>query len=198
MNEWGTVINDLTLTIRPHFTESRWSHTLGVVETIGTLAVKFPAFGCNPKDAVTAAFIHDIAKDLGGNEMVALIKEHHIATDDVDFGFPAILHGPVGAWIAKNRYGIQDSVILDAVTHHTVGRPHPSGLLKLLIIADAVEPGRDYPSVESLRALAFSDPDQAVIACVEYKLEHIMAKGRTPHPRATAMLETLKAEAASL
>lgn len=192
MNGWNDVVHDLTSVIRPQFTADRWKHTLGVLETATTIAVKFPELQCDTVQVALAALLHDVAKDMSGQDLVARIRENDIPVDVVDLGFPAILHGPVGAWLAQNRYHIQDAVVLDAITHHTVGKPHPSTVLQVLMIADMVEPGRDYPGVEELRALAFRDPRQALEACIERKLDHILRKGRTPHPRATAMLETLK------
>jgi HD superfamily phosphohydrolase YqeK len=81
---------------------------------------------------------------------------------------------------------------LDAIRNHTVGRQDPSDLLVFLMLADLTEPGRDYPGVEELRDLALKDPLVALLSGTQKKLEHIIDKGRTPHPRATRMLESLR------
>jgi predicted HD superfamily hydrolase involved in NAD metabolism len=192
MEHWNHIVLGLTPAIKSHFSPSRWNHTLGVVETAAAIAIKFPTLACPVDQVVTAALFHDIAKDLTGKELVSLIREHALPVDDVDLGFPAILHGPVGSWMAEARYNIADPVVLDAITHHTVGRPNPSPVLSVLMVADMVEPGRDFSGVDDLRRLAFSDPTLALRTCVERKLQHIIEKGRTPHPRAAAMLDSLR------
>jgi predicted HD superfamily hydrolase involved in NAD metabolism len=142
-----------------------------------------------------AALFHDIAKDLPSQDLMALIREHGIAIDDLDLGYPAILHGPVGAWMAQTRHGVSDSGVLHAIANHTVGVPQPDAMLRVLMLADSIEPGRNYAGVEEARQLAASDPDAALRLVLQMKLDHVMGKGRTPHPRATAMLDSLRCAA---
>jgi predicted HD superfamily hydrolase involved in NAD metabolism len=197
MHRWNDIVLGLIPTIRARFTDSRWDHTLGVVETAAAIALRSPHTNCPVDSVVTAALMHDLAKDFSGHDLVARIREHQIPVDDVDFGFPAILHGPVAAWMAEQLYGVTDSLALEAISHHTVGKTNPGPVLTVLMVADMTEPGRDYPGIERLRRLAFDDPSSALVACVEHKLQHILRKGRTPHPRATAMLESIRSRAVS-
>ena len=63
-------------------------------------------------------------------------------------------HGPVGAMIARKEFGVTDEDMLNAIRFHTTGRAGMSPLEKLIYIADMIEPGRDFPGVETLRELA--------------------------------------------
>ncbi len=53
----------------------------------------------------------------------------------------------------RRDFGITDRELLDAVSYHTTGRAGMTLLEKIIFIADAVEPGRDYPGVEEIREL---------------------------------------------
>ena len=54
-------------------------------------------------------------------------------------------HGPVGAIIARNEFGIEDEDILNAIRFHTTGRAGMSTLEKLIYVSDMIEPGRNFP-----------------------------------------------------
>ena len=60
----------------------------------------------------------------------------------------------MGAAFAQSLFGIDDREILDAVSYHTTGRSGMTTLEKIVFLADAIEPGRDYPGVEAIRDAA--------------------------------------------
>lgn len=55
---------------------------------------------------------------------------------------PSLLHAKLGAWMAENKYGVDDPEILSAITCHTTGKPGMSLLDKILYVADYIEPRR--------------------------------------------------------
>lgn len=59
---------------------------------------------------------------------------------------PFLLHAKVGSFLAREKYGVNDKAILDAITYHTTGRPNMSTLDKIIYIADYIEPGRRQAS----------------------------------------------------
>ena len=63
----------------------------------------------------------------------------------------------------ENEYHIEDEDILNAVKFHTTGRAGMSLLEKIIYIADAIEPNRNYPGVEQLRKVAETDLDEACL-----------------------------------
>ena len=62
-----------------------------------------------------------------------------------------LAHSKIAAIIMKRDYGIEDEDIINAVSYHTTGRPGMSLLEKIIYIADAIEPNRNYPGVDALR-----------------------------------------------
>ena len=55
-------------------------------------------------------------------------------------------------------------------------------LEKIIFLADLIEPGRDYPGVEKLRALAEKDLDRAVLKALDNNIIYIVTKGQLIHP----------------
>ena len=50
-------------------------------------------------------------------------------------------------------------------------------LEKIIFLADAIEPGRDYPGVEETRKLAYIDLDRACMDVMNRSIEFIKSKG---------------------
>lgn len=114
-----------------------------------------------------AAFLHDCAKHL----------------DTAMEGVPKkVAHQYEGAKVAKERYGITDEEILDAITYHTTGKANMSALGKLVYCADMLERDRNYLGVEELRHIIEEDFEQGFLACVNKSLEKLTKENNTIHP----------------
>ena len=139
--------------IEEKYPERRKLHIYGVCLTAKKLARRY---GGDVKKAETAALFHDMfrsASDLG--------------------------HGELASAAMARDYGIDDEDVLNAVRYHTTGRPGMSLLEKIIYLADAIEPSRDYPGVEKIRALAYKDIDRACMLLMDQTIEYIMKNGST-------------------
>ncbi len=135
--------------------KSRLRHTLGVANTAACLAMRY---GEDVNRAYLAGLLHDIAKNLDDEGMLKAGKKYKIKLSEFEKENPFILHGPVGACISADEFGIVDEDILNAIRNHTTGRPGMSLLEKIIFIADYMEPGRDVASnLPEIRVLAFAD-----------------------------------------
>ena len=52
-----------------------------------------------------------------------------------------------------------------------------SQLEKVVFVADAIEPGRDFPGVDRLRAAADRDIDEACLISLEGTAKHVLEQG---------------------
>ena len=92
---------------------------------------------------------------------------------------PVLLHAKVGAFYAKNKYGVDDETIIDSILYHTTGRPDMGILEKIIYVADYIEPHRKkLPNLAEIRKIAFSDIDMAVFLILENSLNYL-EKGKT-------------------
>ena len=82
--------------------------------------------------------------------------------------------------------------ILDAISYHTTGRAHMTLLDKVLYLADAIEPAREYPKVEELRKLAKVDLDAACLASLENTKAFVESRGTKVDQDTIAAIHYLK------
>lgn len=158
--------------LREQLTRSRYEHVLRVATLAKTLAKKYDV---SVEDAEYAALLHDIAKCKDQETLHRLLKEAN--GDDRLFHFHHELwHGPVGAAIAEEQFGITNQDILHAIRFHTTGRAGMSTLEKIIFVADLIEPGRDFPGVGRLREQANHCIEKAMADCIAHSIQYLVSK----------------------
>ncbi len=145
----------LTAAMKENLKPHRFQHVIGVEITAVQLANHL---GENGPKARLAALLHDCAKYLSLEEQAALAKKDGSTLDpQID---KMILHAPAGAVLAKERFGIADEDILEAIRYHTTGEKDMTLLDEIIWAADIIEPGRNHPSVEKQRSLLLPARDR--------------------------------------
>ena len=138
--------------LKESLSEKRYAHTEGVIETAIQLAKHY---GEDIEKTYLAALLHDSAKPISTN----------------------LGHASQGAELARKKYGVTDSYILDAITYHTTGRPNMTLLDKIIFIADYIEPNRqEAPNLDVLRRLAFVDLDECLRCILKATLTYLQSK----------------------
>jgi predicted HD superfamily hydrolase involved in NAD metabolism len=137
--------------------------------------------------AYLAGVLHDIARDLPGEELLRLAP----AESEMDATHPLAVHGRAGRAMLEG-YGFNDLEILDAVEDHTTAPREDKLLSMCLYVADVTEPGRGVN--HHIRELAFQDLPKAFAEAVACKVTYLQKKGVTVHPRTLAAYERLKLE----
>ena len=79
-----------------------------------------------------------------------------------------------------------------AIRSHTTGKADMNVLEKIIYVADYMEPNRDFPGVEELRHLAYTDLDKALILGLEMTIVLLVEQGREIAPASQAALAFLK------
>ncbi|WP_031513204.1 bis(5'-nucleosyl)-tetraphosphatase (symmetrical) YqeK [Desulfofalx alkaliphila] len=180
--------------LKHNISAHRYEHTLGVVNTVRQLAAHF---NVDPEKAELAALLHDCARDYADDKLLQLAKEFGIELDLVYRHFPAMLHGPVGAMIARQEYGVLQPDVLQAISIHTLGSGRMDDLAKVLMVADSIEPGRSYKGVNRLRKEVYACKDNlnlAVLNCLEFKMASVIKSRYLLHPTAVEARNALLME----
>lgn len=165
--------------LRKKLKESRYVHTFGVVQSACSLA---KINGVDEEKAKIAALIHDAAKNMKIDEQYKILKDNNVDIDIISQNSPQILHGWVAAILAKDLMGVVDEEILNAVKYHTTARKSMSKLEKIIYIADYIEPNRDYPGVEELRKVTFSNLDKGLLMGIDNTITFVIKQGQLVHP----------------
>lgn len=151
--------------------EKRYEHTLGVTYTATALAMRYDA---SIENAELAGLLHDCAKCMEDDKLIAICEKHHIIITDLERRNPFLLHAKAGSFLAMNTYKVHDSEIINAILNHTTGRPGMSLLEKIIFIADYIEPGRKQaPNLAQIRRMAFADLDCALLKILEDTLTYL-------------------------
>ena len=167
---------------------SRVRHVLGCRDTCVELARRW---GADEEDAARAGLLHDITKALDGPLQLTLCHAYGKILDDFSRKYPKTLHALTGSLVAERIFGENDRVV-SAICSHTTGKAHMNTLEMILYVADYMEPNRDFPGVERLRELAFSDLTAALKLGLEMTLEHLKNQGCEVSPQSAQALDCLK------
>ena len=167
---------------------NRVAHVLGCRDCAIELA---RLYGENEVDAARAGLLHDITKAIDGPLQLTLCAEYGMILDTFSRSFPKTLHALTGSLVAKRIFGENENVV-SAICHHTTGRADMTLLEKIIYIADYVERNRDFPGVEEMRRLAYTDLDAAVLMGLESAVAHVKRQGQGLAPATLEALEYLR------
>lgn len=131
----------------------RLDHIEGVAETACHLA---RTYGVDEDKAYLAGLLHDWDKGLDDEEIRARVEEVGLA-DVLDpwvvEHMPQVLHGPTAARALSQAFPEIPADVIDAISKHTTASSEMSDLAKILYVADAIEPGRQFDGLADLRSL---------------------------------------------
>jgi predicted HD superfamily hydrolase involved in NAD metabolism len=164
--------------VKEQLTVHRYQHTLGVMESAIALAEQY---GADVKKAEIAAIFHDYAKFRPKDEMRQIILNQNFPQDLLHY-HAELWHAPAGAYLVEMEAGITDRDVLDAIRYHTSGRPGMTLLEKVIYLADYIEPGRHFPGVDEVRALAKENLNSALIQAVKNTILFLMKKNQPVYP----------------
>ena len=167
---------------------NRVNHVLGCRDTAARLA---RIWGVDETDAARAGLLHDITKAIDGPLQLTLCAEYGMILDTFSRAYPKTLHALTGSLVARRIFGENENVV-SAICHHTTGRANMTMLEKIIYIADYVERNRNFPGVEEMRAMAYTDLDKAVLMGLESAVAHVKRQGQGLAPATLEALEFLQ------
>ena len=151
--------------------ESRLMHTFGVIDTATALA---KAYQADIKKCERAALLHDCAKYMPLEEMIAICERNFVELNDLEKSKDSLLHAKAGACLAYEKYGIKDEEILDAIKYHTTGRPDMSLIEKIIFVSDFIEPGRTHSEkLPMYRMIAMADINLVCMNILKDTLDYL-------------------------
>ncbi len=182
----GEWIDKLFAALNPR----RFAHSLSVAGTARRLA---RIHGVDPCQAEQAGLLHDCAKCLPLKEMKRIAIEHSLTNDPAILSSSALMHSLVGAWVARNEYGMADPEVLEAIAYHNTGHAGMSRLAMCVCLADSIEPTREsYPLLEQVRVLSELSLERALLMSLEGTAAFVRSRGKYLHPRTQETISWLK------
>jgi len=170
------LIEQIKKDLKDILSEKRYTHSIGVMEMAAKLA---EIYGADVETAKLAGILHDIAKEMSSEEKLKYVKENNIIINEVERINTPILHGKIGADIAKKKYGINEQV-QRAIEYHTTTNPNMDLISKIVYVSDKIELNRkseDY-DIKYERELALKDIDKTIIYIIDSNIKSLLNKGK--------------------
>ncbi len=170
--DYTKIKEEINSYIESNFSDKRKLHTAGVVATSAELARRYSA---SPDKAEIAALFHDMFRGTGLTQLNCCVTQ--LGLEDKYIDNANLAHSKIAAAVMRRDFGINDDDIINAVEFHTTGRAGMGLLEKIIYLADAIEPSRDYPNVDKIRDEAFNDIDRACLMSLEKTAIFIRERG---------------------
>lgn len=180
--ETEKLIEQIKEDLKEELSEKRYKHSVGVMDRAIELA---NIYNINENEAALAGLTHDIAKEIPTVEAFKIAKENDIQFDEIETINPVLLHGKIGAFLAKKRYNLNENV-QSAIKFHTTTDKNMNTLAKIIYVSDKTEGGRESEkyNVKFERDLADKDLNEAVIYIIGENIKGLVNDGKLIHPKA--------------
>lgn len=164
----------------------RYAHIMGVADTARSLACTYEV---DPDKAYLAGLLHDWDKNFDDEGIRARADSLGLSVpEEVYWGSPQTLHGLTAAAALGKEYPDIPADVLQAVSRHTTGALGMTPLDMVVYIADALEPGRNFPGLENLRARVGKESlEDLFISVHAYWISLIVGRKKTLHPDTIAV-----------
>lgn len=201
--------------MRPRVSERRYKHVEGVASVGAELARHAQ------EDVFLAelgGWLHDACKEHKEKQLVEEARAFGLELHPIEVAHGHILHGPVGACVARAELGITNQELLNAVAEHTLGAINMTPLSQILFLADCLEESRDTDfTVPIWKAMGYKidddndvkkrklkhdlDMDAGILVACDLSLAYLLEDKKVIHPKTVDVrnwyLDRIKAKAAS-
>ena len=186
MIDWDTLTEKIRDYTEAHVKPSRYDHSVRVAEMCVTLCKRY---GLDENKGYLVGIGHDMCKDMPRDKMMQTAARDGNPITDFEKATPSILHGRAAAVKMKEKFGITDPDILQAVANHVSGCLGLCDLGKVLFLADKTEPGRPQSTDEYRANLMKLSLDGMFLSVIEENYEYIKNKGFDIYPDTLKMIE---------
>ena len=163
--------------------EKRFEHSCNVSKTCVKLAKEY---GCDKSKARLAGILHDWDKGLDLEGIRQRLRDFDLEDHIDPFVFehmPRVLHGTTAAYALGKEFPEIPGDVLQAIDRHTTAAEKMSDLDMILYIADAIEPGRTFECLPSLRKLVGKvSLEELYFSVYEQWVRLLFERGKAFHP----------------
>ena len=163
--------------VKNKLSEKRFYHSQCVAEQCEVLA---KIYNVPIEKAKLVGIAHDIAKEMGKDEMIQYTKENGIKIDEIEKIHIKLLHAKIGADICKKQF-LFDEQMVRAIEAHTTGKKQMDILAKILFVADAIGDDRNWEDLEEIRKIKKKDINSAVLYILDLNIKERIGKKKLIH-----------------
>ncbi|MDR2020693.1 MAG: nicotinate (nicotinamide) nucleotide adenylyltransferase [Treponema sp.] len=135
---WSVLVT-VEKAVRRMVSPSRFLHSRSCALLSWDLCLRF---GLDPRAGYLAGLAHDMGKAFSDGELLELAGKDGEGFSKTERERPSLLHGRAAAVLLRDRFGIHNNDVLEAVRYHTTGCEEMGPLAKVVYIADKIEVSR--------------------------------------------------------
>lgn len=159
--------------LKENLSQKRYQHSLNVAAECRKLAEKY---GEDPDKAYFAGLLHDVCKEMTGEEQKRLVLESGFIVCREELETRSLWHAVAGAYFVKTNFGVEDIDILNSIRFHTVGRAGMTRLEEIVYLGDLVSADRTYKDVDRMRKIVYSDINEAMLEAFRFSIKSVIKK----------------------
>lgn len=163
--------------VKSRLSEYRFHHSECVANRCVELATIYQV---DKEAARLVGIVHDIAKEMPPEEKAKYCLENHLPIDEIEKENTGLLHGKIGADIAKKEFGFSED-LCSAIQYHTTGKENMSLLDKIMYVADMTSEDRKFPDKGYIIELGNRDLDECVKYILKIGINQRMAQNKKIH-----------------
>jgi nicotinate-nucleotide adenylyltransferase len=182
----SSLVMDIERDVRSMLSPARFLHSRNTALLARDLALRF---GLDTGKAYLAGLAHDMCKALPEGELRKLAQRDGGKPEK---GKPGLLHGQAAAVFLRERYGIADGEVLEAVRFHTTGSGSMGDLARVVYIADKIEVSREGVNPELRELGCRGDLDSLFAGVFEDTLSWLKSRQMDISVNTLQLLETMQ------
>ncbi len=183
-------IEEIRAYTEAHVKKSRYEHSERVASMCSLLCSHY---GLDAEKGYLAGIGHDMCKDMDDEKVTKTAAKDGLPILEIEKNKPSLLHGRAAAILMKEKFGINDSDILEAVAFHTSGKLGMCDLTKCLFLADKIEPGRPQSTEEYRNRYLTLSLDEMTACIIMENYDYVLnKKGYVLYPETERLVEYYK------
>lgn len=187
--DYKKLTKEIKTEIKKTLKKSRYEHSIRVAKMCKKICKRF---NLDEEIGYFLGVAHDMCKYYSKEELTSIVQNHGIEIIQIEKERPALLHGPVAAILLKEKYGVEDDFVLEAIYNHTSGKVGMCDYSKALFIADKIEVGRPQSTKRYRKSLFKLSLDKMTYAVVKENYDFLTNKGWEIYPQTLAILQDLE------
>ena len=182
------ITEELDRLLKRHLSRERLAHSRRVADLAGELCV---THGLDREKGELAGAAHDWARELPPGCVRELALRDGGGESDLEARYPVLLHGRAAAVGLREKLGVEDADILEAVACHVTGCPGMGLLAKIVFVADFLEPGRGFMNNWIREEMLRLDIDGMTVRVLEEIFYYLHCQNRPIARQALELAEEL-------
>lgn len=175
-SEIESLIKDIDSHLKKCVCQKRYEHSVRTAEMCGLLCARY---GLDRRVGWLCGIAHDICKEFPDEKMIELAEQDGKPITPLEREKVSLLHGRAAAVFIRQKFGICDESVLEAVAKHTFAAASLGDYGKLLFVADKIEPGRPQSTEEYRNALLKKTLDGITLSVLDENISYLEKRGKT-------------------